>query len=280
MVATTLGLLLLVAAGTAVLGTGLAWLVTAYEFPLRWALSWLLVLPLAMPAYILGFVFLSTFDYAGPVQSTMRSLLGADTGPLPVRSLGGAAIVLVLTLYPYVYLLTRAAFLELAPTAYDAARTLGASRARAFRTVLLPLAPPVAGGRPRAGDHGGAHRLRDRAVLQRAHRLGRGLPDLEGHLRRRLGDLAGRAGAGLRGGRAGRRARRCAAGRATTRRAGGAAGSSGAGSPAGTRVPPPRPAWPSSARPSRCRSCAWSSGRSPRSAPTRPRRSTPASSTT
>ena len=142
MVATTLALLLLVAVGTAALGTGLAWLVTAYEFPLRWVLSWLLVLPLAMPAYILGFVFLSTFDYAGPVQGALRSVLGDDLGALPVRSLGGAVVVLVLTLYPYVYLLTRAAFLELAPTAYDAARTLGASRARAFRTVLLPLARP------------------------------------------------------------------------------------------------------------------------------------------
>ena len=105
-------------------------------------LSWLLVLPLAVPAYILGFVFLSTFDYAGPVQTGLRSVLGDDLGALPVRSLGGATIVLVLTLYPYVYLLVRAAFSDLAPTAYDAARTLGASPARAFRTVLLPLARP------------------------------------------------------------------------------------------------------------------------------------------
>ncbi len=146
MVATTALLLGLVAVGTGVLGTGLAWLVTAYDFPLRRTLSWLLVLPLAMPAYILGFVFLSTFDYAGPVQTVLRSVLGEDLGVgsdgLPVRSVAGAAVVLVLTLYPYVYLTTRAAFLELAPTAYDAARSLGAGRARAFRVVLLPLARP------------------------------------------------------------------------------------------------------------------------------------------
>ncbi len=142
MVATTLALTVLVAVGTSVLGTGLAWLVSVHEFPGRRVLSWLLVLPLAVPAYILGFVFLSTFDYAGPVQTGLRSVLGDDLGALPVRSLGGATIVLVLTLYPYVYLLVRAAFSDLAPTAYDAARTLGASPARAFRTVLLPLARP------------------------------------------------------------------------------------------------------------------------------------------
>ncbi|WP_298747027.1 iron ABC transporter permease [uncultured Nocardioides sp.] len=142
MVATTLALTVLVALGTSVLGTGLAWLVSVHEFPGRRVLSWLLVLPLAVPAYILGFVFLSTFDYAGPVQTGLRSVLGDDLGALPVRSLGGATIVLVLTLYPYVYLLVRAAFSDLAPTAYDAARTLGASPARAFRTVLLPLARP------------------------------------------------------------------------------------------------------------------------------------------
>ncbi|NHC23929.1 iron ABC transporter permease [Nocardioides sp. IC4_145] len=146
MIVTTAVLLGLVAAGTAVLGTGLAWLVTAYDFPLRRTLGWLLVLPLAMPAYILGFVYLSTFDYAGPVQSWLRSVLGDDLGigvsGIPVRSIGGAAVVLVLTLYPYVYLMTRAALAETAPTAHDAARSLGAGPGRAFRTVLLPLVRP------------------------------------------------------------------------------------------------------------------------------------------
>lgn len=142
MVVTTLLLLLGVAVGTGVLGTGLAWLVSAYEFPLRRTLSWLLVLPLAMPAYILGFVFLSTFDYAGPVQTALRGVFGDDLGDLPARSLGGAVVLMSLTLYPYVYLMARAALHELAPSAYDAARTLGAGRGRAFREVLLPLARP------------------------------------------------------------------------------------------------------------------------------------------
>lgn len=142
MVLTTIGLMLGVALGTLVLGAGLAWLVTAYRFPLRDVLCWLLVLPLAMPAYILGFVFLSVFDYAGPVQTGLRSVFGADVWVPEVRSLAGAVVVLSLTLFPYVYLLARSALLEQAPSTYDAARTLGASRSRAFRKVLLPLARP------------------------------------------------------------------------------------------------------------------------------------------
>ena len=142
-IATTVGLVALVAIGTGVIGTSLAWLVSAHEFPGRAALQWLLVLPLAMPAYILGFIFLSTFDYAGPVQSALRAVLGSDLAELPVRNLGGAAVVLTLTLYPYVFLLARSAFSDTAPTAYDAARSLGASRGRAFRQVVLPLSRPA-----------------------------------------------------------------------------------------------------------------------------------------
>ncbi|HEX6248856.1 MAG TPA: iron ABC transporter permease [Nocardioidaceae bacterium] len=142
MVLTTLGLMLGVGLGTLVVGGGLAWLVTAYRFPLRDVLVWLLVLPLAMPAYILGFVFLSTFDVAGPVQSGMRAVFGPDVWLPEVRSLPGAIIVMTLTLYPYVYLLARNAFIEQSPGTYDAARTLGAGRGRALRRVLLPLARP------------------------------------------------------------------------------------------------------------------------------------------
>ncbi len=142
MVLTTLGLMVGVGVGTTVVGGGLAWLVTAYRFPMRDLLVWLLVLPLAMPAYILGFVFLSTFDYSGPVQSALRAVLGPDVWTPEVRSLPGAIVVLSLTLYPYVYLLARNALVEQSPTTYDAARTLGASRRRAFWRVLLPLARP------------------------------------------------------------------------------------------------------------------------------------------
>lgn len=142
MVLTTLGLMLGVGVGTLVVGGGLAWLVTAYRFPFRDVLVWLLVLPLAMPAYILGFVFLSTFDVSGPVQGALRSVFGPGVWVPEVRSLPGAIIVMSLTLYPYVYLLARNALVEQAPGTYDAARSLGAGRGRALRKVLLPLARP------------------------------------------------------------------------------------------------------------------------------------------
>jgi iron(III) transport system permease protein len=142
MVVTTLLLMAGVAAGTLVVGGGLAWLVTVGRFPGRDAFTWLLVLPLAMPAYILGFVFLSTFDEAGTVPSALRDLLGDGSWFPAVRNLPGAVLVMTMTLFPYVYLMARAAFLEQSPSTYDAARSLGASRARALRAVVLPLARP------------------------------------------------------------------------------------------------------------------------------------------
>ncbi|RYU09983.1 ABC transporter permease [Nocardioides iriomotensis] len=141
MVVTTLLLMTGVGLGTLVVGGGLAWLVTAYRFPGRDVLVWLLVLPLAMPAYILGFVFLSTFDAAGPVQSLLRDVLG-DAVAFSVRSLPGAIVVMSLSLFPYVYLMARAALVEQSPTTYDAARSLGAGRRRAFWRVVVPLARP------------------------------------------------------------------------------------------------------------------------------------------
>ncbi|MFJ6028113.1 ABC transporter permease [Pseudarthrobacter sp. NPDC092424] len=142
MVLTTVLLMAGVGAGTLLVGGGLAWLVTAYTFPLRNVLSWALVLPLAMPAYILGFVFLSTFDVGGPVQAMLRSIFGPGAWLPEVRSLPGAVLVMSLTLYPYVYLLARTAFSEQGAATYDAARTLGASRGRTLWRVLAPLARP------------------------------------------------------------------------------------------------------------------------------------------
>ncbi len=142
MIASTLALMLAVAAGTLLLGAGLAWLVTAYRFPGSTVFGWLLVLPLAMPAYVLGFVFLSLLDFPGPVQTGLRAMFGPDVWFPEVRSIPGAAVVLSLTLYPYVYLLARSALLEQAPATFDAARTLGAGRSRAAWRVVLPLARP------------------------------------------------------------------------------------------------------------------------------------------
>jgi len=142
MIGTTLALMALVAAGTLVLGAGLAWLVSAYRFPGSRMFSWLLVLPLAMPAYILGFVYLALFDFPGPVQTGLRAAFGPDVWFPEVRSVPGAAVVLSLTLFPYVYLLGRAALWEQAPATYEAARTLGAGHGRAGLRVVLPLARP------------------------------------------------------------------------------------------------------------------------------------------
>jgi iron(III) transport system permease protein len=146
--ATTLALLALVLTGAVALGAGLAWLTSAYVFPGRRALQWLLVLPTAVPAYILGLVWSSLLSYPGPVQTGWRALLGEDTPFPPVQTLPVAAAVLVLTLYPYVYLVARVAFSEQAATPYGAARTLGLRPLQAARRVVLPLARPslAAGG--------------------------------------------------------------------------------------------------------------------------------------
>jgi iron(III) transport system permease protein len=145
---TTLALLALVLLGSVTLGAGLAWLTTAYRFPGRRSLQWLLVLPTAVPAYILGLVWSSLLSYPGPVQTGWRSLLGDDAPFPPVRTLPVAAAVLTLTLYPYVYLLARVAFREQAATPYGAARTLGLRPLQAARRIVLPLARPslAAGG--------------------------------------------------------------------------------------------------------------------------------------
>lgn len=142
MLASTATLGVAVGLGSLVLGTGLAWLVTAYAFPFRRVIGWLLVLPLAMPGYVLGFVWLDTLDFAGPVQTAWRGWFGRDAWFPAVRSLWVGAVVLTLTLYPYVYLLARAAFREQSAAALDVARTLGCSRWQAFRRVALPMARP------------------------------------------------------------------------------------------------------------------------------------------
>ena len=144
----SLALLALTVTGSVVLGAGLAWLTVAYQFPGRRVLAWLLVLPTAVPGYVLGLVWSSLLSYGGPVQSASRALLGPDSGFPPVRTLPVAAAVLVLTLYPYVYLLVRTSLRTQAARPYAAARTLGLRPGQAARRVVLPLARPAlaAGG--------------------------------------------------------------------------------------------------------------------------------------
>ncbi|WP_233994207.1 ABC transporter permease [Porphyrobacter sp. AAP60] len=149
-IANTALLMLLAGGFAALVGTGCAWLVAATAFPGRRLLGWALVLPLAVPAYIAAYIYADMLDYAGPVQSTLRSITGwgADDYAAPdIRSLGGGALVLGIVLYPYVYLLARTAFTTQSTTQFRAARSLGAAPARAFWQVALPAArPAIAGG--------------------------------------------------------------------------------------------------------------------------------------
>ena len=145
-VTTTLWLMAAVGAGTAVVGVGTAWLVATCEFPGRRVLKWALVLPLAMPAYVVAYVYTDLLEYAGPVQRALRDLFGwRDAGAYrfpEIRSLGGAAAMLTATLYPYVYLLSRAAFAAQTGGIIEAARTLGCNAREAFRRIALPMARP------------------------------------------------------------------------------------------------------------------------------------------
>lgn len=145
-VSTTALLCLLVASGAFALGTGAAWLVAMTDFPGRRLFEIALVLPLAFPAYVLAYAYTYLLDYAGPVQTGLRQITGwgpRDYWFPEVRSLGGAALMLVLVLYPYVYLLARAAFLAQSGTVFNAARALGAGPWRAFFKVALPMARPA-----------------------------------------------------------------------------------------------------------------------------------------
>ena len=133
-----------------VIGVGTAWLTAAMAFPGRRWFTWALTLPLAMPAYIVAYVYTDLLEFSGPVQSGIRDLfqLEPDAIEFPeIRSLPGAALIMSLSLYPYVYLLARVAFLQRSVRLFDAARTLGASPWRAFFRIALPAARvSIAGG--------------------------------------------------------------------------------------------------------------------------------------
>lgn len=144
--ATTLALVVLVAAGTLSLGVGAAWLVTMTRFPGARFFEVALVLPLAFPAYVLAYAYTFILDHPGIAQATLRQVTGwgpRDYWFPEIRSLGGAAAMLVLVLYPYVYLLARTAFLQQSSAAFLAARTLGHSSWSAFWRVSLPTARPL-----------------------------------------------------------------------------------------------------------------------------------------
>lgn len=146
----TLLLVALVALGTAVIGTVTAWLVTMTRFPGVRVLEYLLPLPLAFPAYVLAYAYTTLLSHPGPVQRSLREMTGWGPNDYwfpDIRSLPGAALMLIFVLYPYVYLLVRALFLSQSSSAWVAARTLGLGPWGAFLRVSLPMAwPAVAGG--------------------------------------------------------------------------------------------------------------------------------------
>ncbi|MFQ5984461.1 MAG: ABC transporter permease [Alphaproteobacteria bacterium] len=145
-VGNSLGLMVGVGTGTLLIGVTTAWLVTMCRFPLRRVFEWALLLPLAVPAYVIAYTYAGMLEFAGPVQTALRGWFGWQKGDYwfpDIRSLGGAVTVMTLVLYPYVYLLARAAFLEQSVNAIEVSRTLGRGPWRSFRDVALPLARPL-----------------------------------------------------------------------------------------------------------------------------------------
>lgn len=141
--ANTAVLMLLVGVGVLLVGVPLAWLTTLCEFPGRRFFAWALVLPLAFPAYVLAFVQMGLFEYAGPVQASLRALFGSSRWFPEIRgSLWGLTLVLVLSFYPYVYLLARSAFLTQGRRAMEVAQSLGCSPPGAVLRVAVPMARP------------------------------------------------------------------------------------------------------------------------------------------
>jgi iron(III) transport system permease protein len=141
-IANTIVLVVGVALVSGVMGAALAWLTAVCEFPGRRFFDWALLLPLAVPAYVIAFVAVGFLDYAGPLQTWLRAAFGPDAWAPPIRSAAGVIAVLSLALYPYVYLLARSAFLTQGRRAVEAAQTLGVSVRDAAWRVALPLARP------------------------------------------------------------------------------------------------------------------------------------------
>jgi iron(III) transport system permease protein len=145
-VGNTAMLLVAVACGVVSMGVVSAWLVTAYRFPGRGLLEWALLLPLAMPAYVMAYAYTDWLQFSGPVQSALRGLTGwqaRDYWFPEVRSLAGAAAMLSFALYPYVYLIARTAFQDLSRSAIEAGRLAGYGAGGAFLRVAVPLARPA-----------------------------------------------------------------------------------------------------------------------------------------
>lgn len=145
-ISNTLWLCIMVGVGVLFGGVSTAWLISAYQFPGKRFFEWALILPLAMPAYVLAYMYTDLLQYVGPVQSALRAWFSwtkEDYWFPDVRSLSGAALMFIFVLYPYVYVLARTAFLERAASMVEASRSLGFGSWSGFYRVSLPLARPA-----------------------------------------------------------------------------------------------------------------------------------------
>ncbi|RJG05482.1 iron ABC transporter permease [Noviherbaspirillum cavernae] len=146
-IANSLAIAAIVAVLGAIGGIGCAWLVAVFQFPGKRVFEWALVLPLAMPSYVVAYAYTDFLQFSGPVQSALREAFGwraHDYWFPQIRSVGGAGVLFAFVLYPYIYLLARNAFLERSPRMWDAARTLGMGPWASFFKISLPLARPAA----------------------------------------------------------------------------------------------------------------------------------------
>lgn len=143
LLANTGALALAVSLGTLLLGLSLAWLVTRYEFPARRFWEWALVLPLAMPTYVLAYVYTYLLGIGGPVEQTWQAWAGPEARIVPPQSLAGATLVMTLDTFPFVYLLSRAALMNFNVSFEEVAQACGASRFRTWLRVTLPLMRPA-----------------------------------------------------------------------------------------------------------------------------------------
>ena len=171
-VANTIALVLMVGAGVGIGGTVAGWLVARRRFPGSAFFAWALLLPLAMPAYVMAYAYTDFLQYAGPLQTSLREAFGwsrEDYWFPDIRSVPGAAAMFVFTLYPYVFLLARTAFLERSPTLIEAARTLGLDRRARVLARRAAARASRDRRRHRARADGDARRLRHGRVLRRRH---------------------------------------------------------------------------------------------------------------
>ena len=147
LIANTLLLVLGVSIGVSVIGVSLAWFVATYHFPGRRFFNWALMLPLAIPGYVLAFVYYGIFDFSGPVQSLWRDVFGRSVAFPSSPTVINVSLVFSLVLYPYVYMIARSSFIRQGDKLLQASQTLGKSRLNAILTVALPAArPAIVGG--------------------------------------------------------------------------------------------------------------------------------------